>query len=269
MHLIYDFEPGEAAPLARALLAVKDDATTGRPLGVRPAMAAEGLARPSATKYKQFLTTNLAHGRLSARGVHGPRRQGKPWAFLGGVIRDGNPLAVGQQSSAGLTPSIRFDIGGRNLVSAPAPPDPIFPRPADGHPSTARLVDRNATPDALQADVASRLLNPQRTSLLLNAQTDARHVDCVSCHTASSFTKALVDADPGASSPFVRQLSASGERFVPPAGTSADVAPDASQDGHWNVHNFGYSDIGTPSVSQRTANETALALRLANELLAR
>ena len=191
----------------------------------------------------------------------------KPWVFLGGIVRDGNLFVVSQQFPGNHAPSVRLDVGGNNLISDPMPANPIFPVPPEDHPNTVRLIDPKVTLTKDDADKAMRLLNPHLTNLLLASQSDLRHVDCVSCHTVGSFVSLRADESPA----FAKQLADSSLRFSDSgtSGTSPSIEPGTVQQGRWNVHNFGYSDTARPSVSPRTANETALSVRFANDLLAR
>ena len=270
MHLVYDFPPSEAAPLARALAALKTDTSTnGQPLGVHPVMAKEGLRGKTAASFRAFLTSKLVGARLTTWAFMGLSGRERPWVFLGGVVRDGKLFVAGQELAGGLSPSISMDVGGRNLLSEPTPAHPVVPSPPPGHANTLGMLNlRNDANEDAVSD-AMRLLNPRATALLPQAQHDPRHTDCVSCHTASAFVTIRSTGDGERSERFRARMAASPSRFVAPADSSAEVAASAVADGNWNVHNFGYSNSGRPSVSIRAANETALAVRFANTLLAK
>jgi hypothetical protein len=263
-HLIYVFPPDSAARLAGELLAIKKVMTTGKPLGIHPAMVGEGLGGETATAMKEFLARNLSGKRLRLIAMMGLAPEPEPWVFVAGSVKDDGTVAVAPQrfgSAIHGAQALNFRTGGSV--------EPQFDRT-----STARLM-ATALRD-LDAEGASAIAivgNPDKSRLLPLSQESERHRDCVSCHTETSALVRLTEK--GARSSALALFLENESRFVTPAGVTGFLDPAVIRDftviAHglpWSVRNFGYFE-GKPAITMRAANETALVAKRSNEILER
>lgn len=254
-HLIYSFDESEAPRLIAALLQLKRPETSGRPLGVHPAMEREGLAGPTAAAAKELLVTELARGRLSHAALMGLERQPEPWIFMAGAfLLDGSFVPL--ELDFGIERSASQKVG--FLVTEGR----VVPRMSSG-PSTAALLDgggQSMTED--DARILAMVDSPVHSALLPGSQRSSKNRDCVSCHTTVSSLFKLTGQ--GTAVADLSKWIAQRERFRAADGLTGYPDPAALIATTWSVRNFGYFN-GRPSVSIRTVNESAEAARIANE----
>lgn len=248
MHLVYGVGQGSTGArdaIVKDLLALKKAAgtsdragktvsvTTGVPLGVHPGLAATGAVSQGLEK---LFKTHLSASKLAAVAFMGLENFGfEPWTFYAGTVKDGawTPVPIPAFKDPTIQVQTFRQIG----------PIGVFPKLGDAIPNTAKFFDD--TPPT-SGDALHAVDNPEETNFFTT--------DCVSCHTASQRLGSL-----GLS-------TSSAKRFTVPKGVTAFVAGPDAQGSSWNVRNCGYFN-GTPSVSQRTANESAEAVDAINRLL--
>jgi hypothetical protein len=273
LHLVYNLdEPGFAALLddVVALKKASSVPTNGVPLGVHPAMRAEGPAGPFATRLKQVIAKHVGQPNLfavAAMFTTTDPRDGVLWNFSNAAFVNG----------AVVSPPLPCTIAGTDRVTVVSGGASNTLRPATS--TCADDLDLlvqshgsgdffNATPDAQAAAVSAQL---RADNPALNGFGDLK---CSTCHVGSralarakgvEFLEPGADQDPG--------------RFVPAAGVTAafrsgrrdpsSTTPDNASDltGFYEVRAFGYLGA-VPSYTTRTVNETAVVVDALNKKLA-
>jgi hypothetical protein len=273
LHLVYNLAPADFDELVADLLALKASSsvpTNGAPLGVHPAMAAEGAAGPFAAALKGVIAKHVGQPNLFAVAAMLTLRNGDPrgteWRFSNGVFQNGTFV---QPPLPCVDPSLKsvsvFGSGLSNALSAPPTCADAVNEMVDSHAGGAFL---QRTPEEQQAAVDAQLRteNPNVTQF--------QQSTCLGCHVGGralarvkgfEFLEAGFDQNPN--------------RFVPEAGIATafrsgrrdpnQAEPDDSFDlnGPYEVRAFGYlSDL--PSYTMRTVNETAHVVAALNKRLA-
>jgi hypothetical protein len=226
---------------------------TAGPLRVHPALQ-QRLPEFDAA-LRTFLQRRLAQGRITEMafmGIDPP----EPWIFFAMVRRpDGAFVQVAPSSLGGKSAQMMTIRGDGRVMPSPQTMN------VDGKVgvSTAQLFSADAQsllgrpviPGAahpIHADIPDIVANP-RLSTVLNT-------DCVSCHTEST-RRFILGIEPGRSAfTYQRPTDISG------------VDPNHLPQSQWNVRNFGwfqgFDGRILPTISMRTANEVAEAVRFLN-----
>jgi len=237
--------------------------TSGEPLGPH-----KGLNDPATAQLVSSFVSDLV--KLStSRGIAFMGLRGgsfEPWIFAAGAIKaeddDWHVLDSGKVP-APFTP---VETLGFVAVQAPSVAN-VFPLPNKGTLTTAPLfgsplrdvdtagkpaVDKDGKP-ILTAPTSPAAGDPTLAFKVEHTNTNFFTTDCVSCHSSSARVFAL-------------KLGNGAEfnsRVRPPQNVTAYVTAANAQTSKWNTRNFGYFTsaiagvTSQPTVSQRTANETA------------
>lgn len=267
MHLVFTLDGGNQLGKRDAIIkdlldlkAKSPVATTGRPLGVHPALAGSAPNAQFGEALKALLLKHLvSEGATPIKtGLPAPRdvvpvgltavafmglenARFEPWDFYAGRVSKGTWTAVPIPAFGGEVAAQTF-----RQIS----PQGVFPKLPATVPNTASLFDSAATssdPTAPQpGDIAHAVNNPTRADFFTT--------DCVSCHTS---TQRIVS---------MKLASTSPERFPTPVGVTGVIAGQDLQGSSWNLRNCGYFN-GKVAVSLRTANETAEGVDAINKVL--
>jgi len=227
IHLFYELNEDQLLEVLSRLRALsRVSAPTGK-LGVHPVLEREQLVGPYSDETRAIITsvcssTSLTRFTFMATG------RSKNWLFFvfdrqpGGTFTQSNVVGVGDSDAF----TDQGGVGFRNGITAQVP---WFP--ASLLTSAGTLALEPAAFAAAYEQLA-RLSNPRLTK--------TEEVNCAACHAAGS-----------------TQLEALGDRDArrPPV-TASEYAPGAFPTLRLgNLHAFSYF-VDTPSVSERTANET-------------
>jgi hypothetical protein len=236
-----------------ALKAIADKAgvMTDGALSDHPALKAK--VPEFQAKIRSILASHLKAGQLLAAAFMGVENQQEPWIFFA-MNRDpaSGKLATSSLPTLGGTATQMLIFGaGPSVVPASHPTNvnlqlgvstaSLFPDPT---PDALKSTPFSDSPLPTLSDIPDLIANP-RIAHFFNS-------DCISCHTESTRRKLL--SLPPAAARF---------HYSPPKGISG-VSPDKLPGSKWNVRNFGWGPDGQPTVSQRTANESADAADLIN-----
>jgi hypothetical protein len=235
VHIAYSFGVGNKVArdrLIAELRTLKSQSpadTSGVPLGVHPGLAANSSAA-FAGQVKDFLVGELRHATLIAVSSMATTTDGAEWSFAAGQVSKGHWAAAPltgflEPTSAELVMSQSITID-RNVRP------PAIPGVASFIATTTPLMGADVVADPEK--LTHKINNPRINGLF--------NTDCVSCHSATERSIAL-------------KVPSSPERFATPKGVTGYSANPNS--GNANFRNFGYFG-GEPTVSHRTANETAL-----------
>jgi hypothetical protein len=247
--------------LSAGQLGRKAVSTAGAPLGVHPGLADPATASAVRNEMLALLERHLklqASGSLGSMAIAGlPAAAPAPWIFLSilgdhaghfvaahGPTLDGNLQFAQMLNPAGTNPRVVPEPHTNNL-------NPITCRNAAVSATSLPLAQRNgvatftvfATPPP-SADQSKQILD----TIADPSKSFFFNTDCVSCHTETRRTMELqnVTAIPGISTAAL------------PGGT-------------WDVRNFGWGNAGKagmqPTVTRRTANETAAVVTFINSQL--
>ncbi len=300
-HLVYSFfapkdapKPGfipAANPDEKKFRAILDDLvalktklkakgidTQGAPLGVHPGLKDGAGGADFASDVRALLTRHVNVKNLSAMAFMGlPDASPEPWMFVAAVNTGDGTFAAGKVPAVGFKPAQMFDRrdGDPLVVPAPlptnrnpitnfvgTPPDDrrgvatfaLFD-PAVKLNGTARVNSSGA--EVLDADgltngeIPDLIANPEKTHFFSN--------DCFSCHSEST-RRAIMSLPPSAAFGYKR-----------PDGVSG-VDPKMLPSQLWNVRNLGWfpdffnAGATSPTVTQRTANETADCVQFINRV---
>lgn len=235
--------------------------STDGPLGVHPGLKAKinGLSEA----VRRFLARHLTSDHLSAMAMMGLPNDFEPWIFVAL-----SPSPSGFKRVPFLAPQMLSFLSNDHVIPSPvvnnlnAISSVLFvPEPADRmgvstailFQSTVNLEDSAAVgidKDGNQVlhesikirDIADIVANPQMSHFF--------NTDCVSCHTESQRREIL-------------RIPESAFTFKT-EGHISQIASDVVSNHQWNVRNFGWFPDAlapgrptTPTVTQRTANETA------------
>ena len=224
--------------------------STRGPLQVHPALKAQ--VPGFADGVKAFLKRRMTEAKLTElafMGIDAP----EPWIFFG-MARSGNTFVSTKPRALGGTADAQMLIlrGGTPVLPAPKTTNVTAKTGVSTSLLFAGDLDAKVftgAPRPLHRDVPDIIANPERSNVL--------NTDCVSCHTESSLrTESSITSD--------------GQfKYKLPAGVSG------VDEGHlpktvWNVRNFGWfpdffqGGQAVPSISMRTANESAEAAEFVN-----
>jgi hypothetical protein len=233
--------------------------TDGKPLDVHPGLQLEIGERKGeiGESVKSFLKTYSKN--LSAIAFVGtiPERPGvvpDEWIFLSGTLSTDSSgvkhfvqipnLAYHQTKVMTVKRLARlFD----NIGVFQKRNDLIIPKPEDDSLAISDEIfhlDEAKAMTAEQSTIIANVLHPERSHVF--------NTDCVSCHSNRELMLGSANAK---------------GRYVIPKGISAYVSPKAVPKSSWNLRNFGWSDDNGPSISLRTATETASVVDLTNTVL--
>src|SRR5271170_4160192 len=232
--------------------------TAGAPLGVHPGLADPATANSVRNEMLALLERHISAQRLGSMAVAGlPNAAPAPWIFLSmlgdhaghfgpahGPTLDGNLQFAQMLNPAGTNPRVVPEPHTNNL-------NPITCKNAAVSATSLPLAQRNgvatftvfATPPP-SADQSKQILD----TIADPTKSFFFNTDCVSCHTETRRTMELlsVTAIPGINTAAL------------PGGT-------------WDVRNFGWGNAGKagmqPTVTRRTANETAAVVTFINSQL--
>jgi hypothetical protein len=246
IHLLYNLDDSEVESLTDDLRALRELAPQnllGAPLGLSPALSAQGLAGPYALELMALIqrtagSANLARMTFMTRT---DARQGQ-WQFGGfhlqarpetGFPAPGDIAIVGSDATLQTVSNNAFGLTFNYDL------DPEFSDVAGrGGTSSSDLTGLGAAGRQKIYDWAIRQEQPQT------------HVpdttDCAACHVSGRIALALEQLDPALVTPAIE--GARGQRIIGATEPLAD-----------NLRAFGYFDA-SPHASQRTANETEAAL---------
>lgn len=234
--------------------------TDGVPLGVHP-----GLEHKVPNLRKEvlvFLGKHLSSQKLSSMALMGVVSEAEPWIFLAlGPDAAGKFGPIPLNAPFAKPQMLDFRSGGTVLPTPIVNNRPQAGRSTPTGVSTSVLFNTasksqpaiigkddvgNAIADPLvkNSDIPDVIANPNMANFF--------NTDCVSCHTESQ-RRIILNLPPGS-------LAYQSKSRVPP------VSAAAAANHKWNVRNFGWfpdffnGNFATPTVTQRTANETAEVL---------
>lgn len=225
--------------------------TVGVPLGVHPGLAADfrptlpGAPPSFIDRATRFLAEQLSRAHLEHVAMMGLRSGGDVWIFA----------AVSQGDDGSFTPNPMPLVDGSSFIEFNLDQQDLRETPYDPVPSRGiALVDLFSPFGSERFDEALPLLHTVDNPNVAHIG----NVDCVSCHVSTQRLYITAQTDIldrivdlfGVAPPIE-------ERFTVPQGLTGFVRERDSQREVWHVGNFRYFN-GTPSVSVRTANESAL-----------
>jgi hypothetical protein len=241
VHVVYTLPTAAFADLVRGVVALRPPVApaSSAPLGVHPALLAEGLSGPFARALEKRVMAATAAGALARVTFIGVRGRGNEWQ-LGGVQVgvDGAVTPLPIPSGGARLQSLVLERGRETFAK--------FVSPATaGSDDVSMLFDSlsasSTSPDQIGAALraANRIENPElRTS---------EDTDCATCHTISSSRL-------WAERTFGRHEDA--DRF---AAAGFDLAPTSTPSSDLGVlRAFGYFG-SEPVISTRAANDIARA----------
>ena len=260
----------------KAKLKAKGIDTQGVPLGVHPGLKDSAGGVDFVSDIRALLTRHVNVKNLFAMAFMGlPDSSPEPWIFVAAANSGDGTFAAGKIPAIGFKPAQMFDRkdGDPLVVPAPSPTNrnPItnfLGTPIDDRRgvATSTLFDPNVKlnstaqmnvsgnpildSDGLtNSEIADLIANPEKTHFFSN--------DCFSCHSESTRRAIL------------KLPASTAVGYARPNGVSG-VDPAVVPSGIWNVRNFGWAPSGnggiTPTVSQRTANETADCVQFINRV---
>jgi hypothetical protein len=264
IHLTFALPPDQASPMVRDLVNLKltsSVVTNGKPLGIHPALAREGIDGPFAAALRLFVTTYTAKAQLATASVM-LTLNGGTWRFAVNLNIEGTLTPIPAPCSPEPTIALVTSSGSLgNLVSAVQPA-------ATCADNVNRIVDSNhrgegrragsffrlpAAERAAAIDASLRIVNPKVHGLLTT--------DCVSCHVASRALARVKDRA------FVAALDGNPNRFVPAAGLTTTYATDlADAAGAYNVRAFGFQGRKV-AYTQATVNASAFVAEQVNAMI--
>lgn len=261
IHLIYELPATEASGLVADLVALKkssgDIKTAGKPLGVHPAMKAQGLTGAFTKRLEAFVLKYAGEQRLPFATVMLTLNAGT-WRFAQGQNdSDGGFHQQGVPFSSDQTITFRGTTGTvGNFILSVEPP-------ATSADNVNVLVDSSKgvgppgrfwklTPSEQEAAVqaALRIDNPLKNT--------PSTTDCVSCHQAS---RGLVRVK-GVG--FLNAADRDENRYIAPSGLTTKFAADPSS-GEYTLRGFGYlhrTVVYTQGVVNSSANVVATIRRM-------
>jgi hypothetical protein len=267
LHLIFDFPSGTPADkvnldrrLAKSLQLLKSSSpavTTGIPLSAHPGLAASTpFSSPGAkgafpTKVEAWLARELPQAKLASIAMMGLRSGGDVWVFAAAAPQDTRfnniPLPLVNNS-----PFIELNLDQQDLRVNKFDPVP----------------SRGINLMGMFTDIGSPTFLASRSTLHLIDNPDKTHVgnvDCVSCHTTTQRLYFTAETNIlGRITKLFGFTPSDPNRYSVPQGVTGFVREKDSQRQLWHVGNFRHFN-GTPSVSVRTANESAAAADFLNK----
>jgi hypothetical protein len=260
----------------KVMLKAKGIDTQGVPLGVHPGLRDSAGGAGFAAAVRALLTRHVNVKNLFAMAFMGlPDASPEPWIFVAASNSGDGTFAAGQVPAIGFKPAQMFDRkdGDPLVVPVPVPTNrnpitnflltPIGDRRGvatsalfDPNVKLNSTAQVNASGDPIldsdgltNSEIADLIANPEKSHFFSN--------DCFSCHSEST-RRAILKLP--ASATFAYKL---------PNGVSG-VEPAVVPTSIWNVRNFGWFPAGngviSPTVSHRTANETADCVQFINRV---
>ena len=286
MHIVYEFTEEESRKQAFDLLKLKNEnslATSGKPLGIHPAMPkGSDLNGKVAGLFRSFILGNVSSAKLGIVAFMGLSPSPEPWRFIAGSMNSdgagGKKFDIGPQAFPNnVTKNFQ------ELKFIGTPDKPVSPSFSNGRvmdrPNTAVLFAKASLTDAADGNDPARIvtnidnpalagLAPRREFDLKNAHGEPPHRDCVSCHTTTSRALDLaVNQQSGLrDSAAFEKMMRKDTAFKPKPGITGFPVGRTLQTGNWNVRNFGYL-FGTPAIAIRTLNETADVADFTNRVI--
>jgi hypothetical protein len=237
--------------LSNGQLGANKVSTAGRPLGVHPGLSDATTASNFRHEIKTFLERYISAQRLDAMAIAGlSAGQPEPWIFLSMQIVSGTAFPVHGPALDGIQFAEMLKRSGPGFEVVPAPHtnnlNPIICGNAAVSPTSMPIPKRLGV---ATADVfASPTAPADKAKIILDVIADPSkshffNTDCVSCHTETQLTIAVVK----------------------PASVPG-IDPLALPKDSWNVRNFGWSPAGglQATVTRRTAAETTAVLMFIN-----
>ncbi len=260
----------------KAKLKDKGIDTQGLPLGVHPGLKDNAGGSSFSSGVQALLTRHVNVQNLSAMAFMGlPDSSPQPWIFVAARNQGDATFAPFDLPTIALKPAQMFDRSDGDPVVVPTPlPDnrspitnslgtpvadrrgvatlALFEKQLNLH-SSARV--NGSGPPILDADglanqeIADLIANPEKAHFF--------STDCFSCHSEST-RRAILSLPASAAFGYKRPSGISG---VDPALLPSNI---------WIVRNFGWFPSGSgtvsPTVTQRTANETADCVHFINRV---
>ncbi len=251
VHVFVKLDDAELLRTVKQVLALKEAAGgyPDAPLGVHPILAKQGLGGAFAQGLRSVVlehagasrTVRVTFFKLLNAGV-------STWSF--GILEN-------QGGSYRLATIATIARPGQSVSNALAFGGDLS---ATVDPATSHADNLTLLLDTNKAKSAAPALQQAAFDAALRIESPLRHtpdtIDCVSCHTAMAAARSA-EAKLGLS----REGNAN--RFVAPVAVAPTMPATVSLN---NLHAFSY--LGTQlGVSQRTANETAVAVQRVNEKL--
>ena len=260
----------------KAKLKAKGVDTQGVLLGVHPGLKDNAGRADFVSDIRTVLNRHVNVKNLFAMAFMGLADSSpEPWIFVAAQHNGDGTFAPAKVPALNFKAAQMFDIIDRNpnIVPTPLPTNRnritnfvLTPLPLRRGVATQALFDDkvkldaiaivNVTGDAIvdpeglkNKDIADLIANPEKSHFFSN--------DCFSCHSEST-RRSILKLPP---SPAVAYTRPDGISGVEPAALPSQV---------WNVRNFGWfpdffnGGATSPTVSQRTANETADCVRFIN-----
>jgi hypothetical protein len=235
--------------------------TAGVPLGVHPGLADPAVANSLRNEMLAFLERHLTaqgSGSLGSMAIAGlPAGAPAPWIFLSllgdhaghfgpahGPTLDGNLQFAQMLNAANVNPRVVPEPHTNNL-------NPITCKNAAVSPTSLPIAQRNGV--ATFTVFATPPPSADQTKQILDTVADPTksfffNTDCISCHTETRLTMELPNF-----------------KGIP------GINPAVLHDDPWDVRNFGWGNTGKagmqPTVTRRTANETAAVVTFINSQL--
>lgn len=245
IHLLYNLTPAlDAATRAelRAMTALAP-ANVGRPLGVSPVVAAQGMNGPYAQRLRVLVLASVGMENL-VRMTFMTRTSARSgtWEFGGVSVRawpgspPPGPLSIPMLAGATL----------QTTTSIIGPGVQYSVTPRIGQPENVAALSTQATADAHRTGgiAAVRALLTWATGVENPATHTPDTIDCATCHVANRVARSMARDYP---------MAAMG---LEPTVSRQIGAQEMNSE---NLRIFGYFDAD-PAIAQRAANETAQAL---------
>jgi hypothetical protein len=257
VHLFYELDGAAAMEVVDELLALKalSPVSTDGPLGVHPALVAEGLDGEFGRALRRLVVDHCREDNLVRITVNTFAFDN--WGFLAFDF-DGGELAPRQLVGLAEPSTSQSWIRQAQGDDLDDPSGLILPAPAEGFTyflSAANWGDDGPLDPEAAAEAAAALLrleNPRARS--------TEEADCVSCHLA---TQARLFAEP-------RGVVFDGpDLYIPPPGLDTTLIIEPEIQGSlgntisfgWHLNRFGSDQVVMPSISQRVINESAEVIR--------
>lgn len=223
--------------------------TTQGLLDIHPALADPKARKPFRDRLVEILDKNLSAGQLGSMAAMGlPKSDPEPWIFIAMQRQPGTGKLVAVPSPAldgnGIAELVRFF--GDKVIPAPISDNlnetmTICSRPPSDRKGVSTATLLKASPSEQDTITLTNIIADPSKSHFFNT-------DCVSCHTE---TRLL--------------------RSKSPTTKIEGVADTVLPKDRWNVRNFGWGrEAGgdmRPTITRRTATETAEVVKAANALL--
>lgn len=235
VHLFYDLDDAAFAKVVLGLRSLKQRAgaeTDGKPLGVHPVIAREGLGGAYETELRALILAHIGESNLSRVAIMQLQFPGSAWKFASFDVTPSTVTPVAIEGLGGVT-SQQVNLSDTAIDK--------LTFPAKVTSKLSLLLDRATLENAPAVDLEDAV---KEAYAIENPGTHGPGtIDCASCHVATRARRL-------ASQVRSITLPAAPERY----GFAAEIGDDAQ--GLATQRAFGY--IGTtPSLSQRVANESA------------